>query len=151
MDYEWSRLTDSLNSTNPQTIVEYVRTELEIKVLNSLQNGHANAIGLKDLCKLLNQKENRKVRLAIEDLRHQGYLILFGQKEKVYKIINGKNVDTKQVLPSGYYLATTQEEAQEFIAYMRSRIIAECLIMKDIRLAMIKKFTKQFGQLPLIR
>lgn len=130
---------------------EYQKTELEIKVYNtlSINRGHSNAIGLKEMCKRLQIKEERKVRLAIESLRHQHYLIIFLPQEKVYKIINGKQVPTGEVLPAGYFLPASKEEVFKFLEYMRSRIKAECIILRDIRLAMNQNFNKEFGQLPM--
>jgi len=48
---------------------------LTTKVLELLQNGHENAMPLKDLCKRLTTPE-RKVRLAIEALRREGWQIV---------------------------------------------------------------------------
>jgi hypothetical protein len=127
---------------------EYELTELEIRVLNILLIGHRNAIGLKELCKRLVQKDDRKVRIAIEQLRNQGYLVLFAQREIVY-IPDHTGKLIKTVLPSGYFIAETMQETAEFIEYMRSRVIAECKIMRSIKIAAFKKYSLQFGQLPL--
>jgi hypothetical protein len=135
---------DDFASANPIDISKYELNELEIKVIQNISVGHKNAIGLSELCKKINGNE-RKIRLAIESLRNQGYLILFGQKLKI-KSINEEFI----TVPSGYYFAETQEDVEEFINYMRSRIIAECLILRNIKLAATKKFTRQFGQLPLM-
>jgi len=118
-------------------------TNLQARIIEHLCNGHKNAVGLKDLCKLTSTNE-RKLRLAIEALRNEGYLLVFGQKLRVKE--DGKWI----VLPAGYFFAATQQEANEFITYMRSRVIDECLIMRSIRLAAKKKFQREFGQIPLM-
>lgn len=121
--------------------------ELEIKVLNILQRGHKNAMSLRDLV-LRTSSNERKLRLAIETLRLQGYLILFAQKEKIY-IPDHKRKLVKFILPSGYFLAETIDEVEAFRAYMKSRVIAECKIMWAMKVASKKYFEKQFGQIPL--
>jgi biotin operon repressor len=108
------------------------QTELEIRVLNHLEVGHNNAISLKNLCLKTGIKE-RKIRMVIESLRHEGYLVLFCPD-----------------IPMGYCLAATKQEVDIFMEYMRSRIIAECLILRNIKVAARKKFSHEFGQLPLI-
>jgi hypothetical protein len=118
-------------------------TNLQARILEILQIGHKNAIGLKDLCKRLNG-DDRKVRLAIEALRNEGYLVLFGQKQK-----SKDDKGNKIVLPSGYYIGKTFNESMEFYNYMKSRVIEECHIMRSIKLATHKKFEHTFGQLPL--
>jgi hypothetical protein len=117
---------------------------LQANILEKLRIGHKNAIGLKDLCKKLDANE-RKLRLAIEALRNEGYLILFGQKTKTKD-----TAGNKIILPNGYYLCETPQEAIEFYEYMKSRVIEECKIMRSIKLAAHKKFNKTFGQLPLM-
>jgi biotin operon repressor len=101
---------------------------LSTKVLELLQNGKDNAIFRRDLCKKLNKKE-REVRLAIEELRHEGWQI----------VTSGQ----------GYFIAETNEELQEFIDYMRSRIREECIMLREVRLATKRKITKEV-QLPLL-
>lgn len=131
MDYEFSHMTDSLNVANPQTIKEYIATELQIKVLNLLQNGHANAIGLKELCKALTTNE-RRVRLAIEALRREGWQILISGSGK------------------GYFIGETKEELDEFIRYMSHRMKEEYMTYALVKNATKRKIAKEFGQLPLL-
>ncbi len=129
------------------TLTKEQLTNLEINVLNLLSRGHSNAISLKDLCKRTNKNE-RCLRMAIESLRLQGYLILFAQKEKIY-IPDHAGKLVKSVLPCGYFLAETMQEVEEFLAYMKSRIVAECKIRWSIKVASKKYFEHQFGQLGL--
>lgn len=106
-------------------------TELEIRVLSHLGIGHNNAVLLKNLC-LLTGTNERKIRIAIESLRRQGWAI----------IIPGTP-------PWGYFLAETQEELDDYVSYMRSRIIEEYRTFRIVRKATIKKFDKTV-QLPLM-
>lgn len=117
---------------------------LQATILEKLGIGHRNAIGLKDLCKRTGANE-RKLRLAIESLRLQGYIVLFAQKE-ITKDTKGNKI----IFPSGYFIGETREESEEFYQYMKSRVICECLVMRSIKLATRKKFEKTVGQLSLI-
>jgi len=112
-------------------LTKYELTEIEIKVLNHLETGHNNAISLKNLCLRTGEKE-RQIRLAIESLRNQGYIILFFP-----------------TLPQGYGMAETEVDVTEFIDYMRERVKSECIIIRSIKVAAKKKFMHEFGQLPL--
>jgi biotin operon repressor len=95
---------------------------LSTKVLELLQNGKLNAIFRKDLCKRLD-KDERKIRLAIESLRDEGWQI----------VTSGQ----------GYYIAENNTELQEFVDYMRSRIKEECIMLRKVRLATKRKITKE--------
>ena len=106
-------------------------TELEIRVLSHLEVGHNNTISLRNLT-LRSGTSERKVRLAIESLRHQGYLIIFWP-----------------TIPQGYCIAETQEEVDIFKDYMLHRIKNECWILRDIRVAAKRKFSREFGQMKL--
>jgi len=106
-------------------------TELEIKILNHLEVGHNNAIPLKNLC-LKTGTSERKIRLGIEQLRREGWCVL----------IPGS-------APFGYFLAENQAELDEYIAYMRSRLIEEYRTYRIVKNATIRKFRKTV-QLPLI-
>lgn len=105
-----------------------METPLPTKVLELLQNGKENAIFRRDLCNRLNENE-RAIRFAIEELRHEGWQI----------ITSGQ----------GYYIARSNEELQEFITYMRSRIREECIMLREVRLATKRKIEKEV-QLPLL-
>jgi hypothetical protein len=126
-------------------LTELEAITLEARLLEILQYGHRNAIGLSDLVKRTATNE-RKLRIAIENLRNEAnpnYIICFGQKTKTIDK-NGNKI----ILPNGYYLASTKQEYEEFKMYMRSRIISECLILRNLKLAANKKFDR-VGQLPL--
>jgi biotin operon repressor len=106
-------------------------TTIQAKILEVLGVGKENATRLDDLQKRLGISE-RKIRIAIEAMRNEGYLILVPSSP-----------------PWGYFLAQSQDEVQEFINYFRSRVIDECKIMRSIKLASQKKFTHQFGQIKM--
>ncbi len=112
--------------------IQKTDTLLQTRILEKLEIGHDNALPLKELCKRLDTRNERKVRLAIEDMRHDGYLILVAPDP-----------------PFGYFLCETQNEFDAFHSYIRSRIIDEALILRDLKLAAKKKFQQQYGQLPM--
>jgi hypothetical protein len=107
-------------------------TTMQASVLEKLGKGHENAMLLSDLVKRTAISE-RKLRMVIESLRHERYLIL----------INGKK-------PFGYFICQTWQEYLDFKAYFTSRIIDECLILRDIKLGAKQKFSHEYGQLKLI-
>jgi biotin operon repressor len=113
-----------------ETFTSAKDTPLTTRVLELLQNGHQQAIGLKDLCKRLASNE-RKVRLAIEALRREGWQIL----------ISGSG--------QGYFIGETKEELDEFIRYMSHRMMEEYRTFRYVKNATKKKLLKQ-TQLPLI-
>lgn len=106
-------------------------TQLQARILEILGRGRANAIRREDLQKRTGINE-RKMREVIESLRREGYIILIGANR-----------------PYGYYLGETQEEVAEFIAYFRSRIVDECITLRDVKVAANKKFARTFGQIPM--
>lgn len=114
----------------PQLTKEQL-TDIEIKVLNNLGQGHKNANSLKNLC-LRTEIKERKLRMAIESLRRQGWAILIPFKK-----------------PWGYFLAADQKELDDYVHYMRSRLIEEYRTFRIVRKATIKKFDKTI-QLPLM-
>ena len=77
--------------------------------------GQENAISGKDLRESLRlePRQERQMRLAIENLRHSGFPILFGD--------------------TGYYLPATEKELREGLHKWRSRIIAECRVLRDLK------------------
>ena len=114
----------------PQLTKEQL-TEIEIRVLNHLEYGHNNAMSLKNLCLRTGIKE-RKLRMAIESLRRQGWSVLIPPSA-----------------PFGYFLAENQQELDEYIAYMKHRIIEEYKTYRIVRKTTIKRFDKTI-QLPLM-
>lgn len=116
--------------SKPEILKEEL-TEMQIRILNALKIGHANATPLRELCRKTEISE-RKLRMAIEVLRNEGFLIVFFPSK-----------------PEGYGIAETPDEATTFIEYMRSRIKNECKIMRSIKQASFKRFTHQVGQLQM--
>ena len=103
----------------------------KIRILEKLGKGHNNAILLKNLCLLLGCKNERKVRLAIEDLRRERWAILIPATP-----------------PFGYFLAETQAELDEYIAYMRHRMVEEYKTYRIVKNTTVREFNKSV-QLPL--
>lgn len=106
-------------------------TELQARILEVLLKGHQNAIRREDLQKRIGIDE-RKMREVIESLRREGHLILVNASK-----------------PFGYFLAETQEEVDQYVAYMRSRIIDEYHVYRSVRNAAKKKFAREYGQIPM--
>jgi hypothetical protein len=104
--------------------------EIEIKVLNHLDYGHLKAMKLKDLCLRTGEKE-RKIRIAIESLRRQGWAILIPCEK-----------------PFGYFLAENQTELDSYINYMRHRMVEEYHTFRIVKKATLRKFDKAM-QIPL--
>lgn len=103
-------------------------TELQARVIEMLQNGKENAVLRTELCKRLQESE-RKVRLTIESLRHEGWQI----------VTSGQ----------GYYICKSEDELNEFVRYMRSRIREECIMLAQVRKATKRKIERQV-QLPML-
>lgn len=105
---------------------------LGIRILEKLGAGHENALPLKELCRKLDTRNERKVRLAIESLRHEGYPIVIAPEK-----------------PFGYFMVNNKQELDDFIKYFRSRIIGECLILAKVKKSGLSKLQKNV-QLPLM-
>lgn len=101
---------------------------LEAQVLYNIGIGHANAARKSILVKNLHQNE-RLIRQTIENLRREGYAIL----------VSGKP-------PYGYFFAENQTELQDYVKYMKSRLIEEYRTYKLVQKATKGKLG---GQLPL--
>lgn len=107
-------------------------TNIEILVLEHLKIGHKNATSLRELVNRTSINE-RKLRMAIESLRLQGYDVIFFSDA-----------------PMGYGFSETEQDVSNFIDYMRSRIINECRIMRALKTARFNKYHKTVGQLKLM-
>lgn len=104
-------------------------TELEAKIIEILQNGKANATRLDNLVKRLSTNE-RKIRQAIESLRREGYAILITAR-------------------GGYFFAENKAELDEYVAYMKSRLLNEYRTYKIVSRATKNKIG-QVVQLKLV-
>lgn len=107
----------------------------ELRSILERHQGRLNPIGRRDLRQLLElyPKEDRKLRLLIGELRHEGTPILFATRK-----------------PSGYYLPDNLDELKDGIKVMRSYVIDECRTMRDLRILGTQYVTGQRGQLPLL-
>ena len=88
---------------NPEIIKDYYRTELNIKIENSLQKGKDKAIKMKTLKVLVGKKDERAIREAISEMRLQGHLIMSDST-------------------NGYWYAETYEDFKTWADFMYSYI-----------------------------
>lgn len=65
----------------------------------------------------LTEKQDRKMRLLISHLRHNGFPILFATEA-----------------PTGYYLPETLAELKEGINKLRSYVIDECITIRSLKI-----------------
>jgi hypothetical protein len=129
MDYEFSHLTDSLNTANPETIAQYVKTELEIRIENALGIGKENAIKMRELQLKIGAKSNRKVRLAIENMRLHNVIVLSDSTH-------------------GYWIEDSFSECSDWLDFMTSYIADISHLVKVVKIHAENKYHRQY-QLPL--
>lgn len=81
---------------------------MKTQLLNILQThqGRENAITGKELARLFNQSDDRKIRLLIEDLIGEGYPIL-----------------SSPTKPWGYFMATSIQEVKDCTEGLKSRAV----------------------------
>lgn len=127
---EMKRSNDKFAFANPIDINRLKELSLETRIIDILQNGHKNAVGLSELVKRICVNE-RKIRESIESLRRQGYAILIPAKK-----------------PFGYYFAESKAELDEYDVYMRHRLIEEYKTYKLVKRATKNKLGR-IVQLPL--
>lgn len=77
-------------------------TILQAKIIEALRTGEQNAVKMRELKQLLGPFNDRRIRLAINDLRLQKYLILSSSR--------------------GYWFAESFQEYKSFADYMYSYI-----------------------------
>lgn len=114
----------------PFVLTASERTYLRAKVLKILQCGRQNAIRGKNLAYALNQVDDRKVRVAIRELIAEGVPVASSVSE-----------------PMGYYIASNEHEAADYIRVLKERIKED-----ESRLADFEKAVAHFQipeQLPL--
>jgi len=102
-----------------------IETEVNLKqeVLRQLRQGQSHAIKGQVIAERLGFKNDRAVRLAIRELIASGVPIASSVKE-----------------PQGYYIAETHQEALEYMAGLRSRLIEDALRRRDFKLASYRHF-----------
>jgi len=92
-----------------------VKTELR-KILER-HEGRDRAITGMELAKRLNQRDDRRIRILIRELRHEMFPIL-----------------SSTTSPAGYYLPTNQIEIKECLASLRSRLVEDATTRRDIKI-----------------
>lgn len=80
--------------------------------------GKANAIPGRVLATIVGHRDDRQVRLAIREL-----------------ITDGVPVASSTESPAGYFIVATHQEAEEYAASIRSRLIEDALRRRDFRQA----------------
>jgi hypothetical protein len=129
MDYKFSHLTDSLNTANPETIAQYVKTELEIRIENALGKGKPNAIKMRELQLKIGAKSNRKVRLAIENMRLHNVIVLSDSTH-------------------GYWIEDSFSECEDWLNFMMSYLKDISHLVSVVKIHAENKYHRQY-QLPL--
>ena len=122
-------VVNDLKFANPVTLNEYIKTDLQIQVLNALQIGKQNAIKMRELKQIINVKADRKIRLAINELRLQKYLVLSSSTD-------------------GYWLAADFGEYMEWDNFMTSYIADLSHTKTIVKQGALEKYKDKF-QLPL--
>jgi len=93
---------------------------LKYKVTNLLERHHGrhSAISRREIRNKLHldNKEDRKLRLLVAELRREGLPVMFATEK-----------------PGGYYLPETLAELKEGMDKMRSYIIQECIVLRNYR------------------
>jgi len=93
-------------------------TDLQEAILKELGSGKRNAVKGEVLAKRLGFRDDRLVRSSIRGLIAQGYPILSSVSE-----------------PYGYYLAENQEEAKQYMANLKGRLVEDAYCLRDIKRA----------------
>ena len=90
----------------------------QITALMERHEGRQQAITRREIRHLLEipYNQDRKLRLTIAELRHEGLPILFATSK-----------------PAGYYLPRTLRELKEGTYKLRSYVIDECIILRDLK------------------
>lgn len=90
----------------------------EVSRIMEYHYGRSRAITRRELRHILGitDGQDRKLRLVIADLRHEGLPILFATEK-----------------PAGYYLPESLAELQEGIRQLRSYIIDECIVLASFK------------------
>ena len=93
-------------------------TDLKTEVRHILvrHEGHDRPIIGKELAGLTDQKDDRKVRLAIRQLISDGLPVASSVSE-----------------PMGYFIVTTWEEARIYAESIRARLISDAIRRRDFR------------------
>jgi hypothetical protein len=110
---------------------EEERATLLPRVLEQLQPGKTNSRTVRQLMPLLKVRDERRIRQAVLELIQQGHPIAAS---------NGQ--------PQGYYLVTNWEEANEYMANLKSRM-SEIAVRLHAFVQATKKLEPHYEHLPL--
>ena len=104
-------------------------TILQAKIIEALRTGEQNAVKMRELKQLLGPFNDRRIRLAINDLRLQKYLILSSSR--------------------GYWFAESYEEFKSWDEYMTSYIADLSHVKKRVQEGALERYKDKF-QLPMM-
>lgn len=131
MDNNFPKITDpDFAFANPVTVKEYQRTQLAIRIENSLGVGEENAIKMKDLRQKLG-KPDRLIRKTIEQMKRDKFAPVL--------ILSSQN---------GYWIAKDFDEVKDWANFMISYVADFSHTVKCVVTSAENKYQKQF-QLPL--
>lgn len=92
--------------------------ELKQSVLQHLSKGREKAISKDSLCQHLDLKDDREMRIAIKELRHERHLIGLSLKK-----------------PTGYFIIETVEELLNCMKTLRNYCVEAALTRRDLKVA----------------
>ena len=92
--------------------------ELKVRVKNVLlrHEGEARAITGRELASIFKQRDDRRVRLAIRELRADGLPV-------------AANTES----PAGYFVIASRKEAERYALSIRNRLIKDAIRRRDFR------------------
>lgn len=105
-----------------------------VAILHILGHGRSKAITGKELAMMLQEPNDRRIRMVIRDLIHDGIPIA--------SAVSGS--------PKGYFIVETEAESKEYVAVMTARINEDAQRLRDFQTA-AKLTGARPGQLALIR
>jgi len=91
---------------------------LKDNILQYLKHGHENAIGKSQLQQRLQLKDDREMRQAIKELRHEGHPIGLSLSK-----------------PHGYYIIETKDELHQCMKTFKSYCCEAAITRRDLKLA----------------
>lgn len=116
------------------TISKRLKAEIREGLLKyCLRSGRENALTGQTMARMLDLPDDRKIRLVIRELIHEGYPIA--------SAVSGS--------PKGYFIVKNTQEATDYIVAMTARIREDAKRLEDFRRAAKLKGAR-CGQLPLL-
>jgi biotin operon repressor len=123
----------TLTRTGKEFSTPTVSDYLKDSILLMLKDGKENAVTGKELAKRLGERGDRRIRLAIRELIHDGVPIA--------STVTGE--------PKGYFVAVNDSEAREYVGSLTSRLREDHERISDFERASKLKGARP-GQLALV-